>query len=106
MRDADRAIGQRLRQIRWARGLTQADIAGIIGCSHQAVSRIEIGKVRLSLGDAMKICRRLNISITEFVAENGADVLMEPEGAKVAIAYGSLPPHKQAAIRAMMEAMG
>lgn len=42
------ALGQRLRETRRARGMTQASVAEVLNCDHTAVSRIESGKYPLT----------------------------------------------------------
>lgn len=42
------ALGQRLREMRRARGMTQASVAEVLNCDHTAVSRIESGKYPLT----------------------------------------------------------
>ncbi len=43
-----KVIGQRIREAREARGMTQAQLAGVVGTSQQTVEKIELGKVQRS----------------------------------------------------------
>ncbi len=42
------ALGHRLREMRRARGMTQASVAEVLNCDHSAVSRIESGQYPLT----------------------------------------------------------
>jgi transcriptional regulator with XRE-family HTH domain len=42
------ALGARLREMRRARGMTQASVAEVLNCDHSAVSRIESGTYQLT----------------------------------------------------------
>src|ERR1022692_2547605 len=42
------ALGHRLREMRRARGMTQASVAEVLNCDHSAVSRIESGTYPLT----------------------------------------------------------
>ena len=42
------ALGRRLREMRRARGMTQASVAEVLNCDHSAVSRIESGQYPLT----------------------------------------------------------
>ena len=44
-----KAIGERIRELRKAKGLSQNELAEILNISQDAVSKIEQGKVSLSL---------------------------------------------------------
>jgi transcriptional regulator with XRE-family HTH domain len=61
-------LGQRLRQARLARNLTQSEVAAS-QFSVSYISAVERGQIRPSLGALEKLAQRLQVS----VAELGAD---------------------------------
>src|ERR1044071_3816781 len=60
----DPAIGQRMKQLRIARGLTQADLAAK-DFSKGFISLVETGHTRISLRAAEVLARRLGVSVSE-----------------------------------------
>jgi transcriptional regulator with XRE-family HTH domain len=56
------ALGQRLREMRRARGMTQASVAEVLNCDHTSVSRIESGKYPLTPQMLRSIERLLSIA--------------------------------------------
>jgi transcriptional regulator with XRE-family HTH domain len=73
MRDQDLnlAIGRRLRAVRTARGLKQADLAAHIGVAFQQIQKYENGTNRLSVAVMLRLCAFMEIDAGEFV--NGID---------------------------------
>jgi len=67
--DLKRLIGERLRAIRIARGLTQEDVAGLIDRSVETVSNLERGQVLPSLENLAALSRRLGVELTELLSE-------------------------------------
>jgi len=61
----DALIGNRLREIRNAAGLTQADVADMIGVSRQTVNYIENGTFCPSTYLALRLARELKVSVEE-----------------------------------------
>ena len=57
----DKHIGNKIRERRKALGLTQGDLAQIIGISHQQVQRYESGENPLSMSRVLEIANVLNI---------------------------------------------
>jgi putative transcriptional regulator len=61
----DALIGNRLREIRKAAGLTQAEVADRIGVSRQTVNYIENGTFCPSTYLALRLARELEVSVEE-----------------------------------------
>lgn len=71
-------FGQRLRDLRHARNLSQAALAARAGISQQAVHRIELGLNSATLDTLNKIAIGLNVSVGELTgskAIGGVDVM-------------------------------
>ena len=67
--DIDRRLGERMRERRLALGLTQTDIARVLGVSFQQVQKFEKGKNRINAVQLGKIAERLGLSMGEFYAD-------------------------------------
>lgn len=57
-------LGKLLRNVRLQQGLTQADIAGKLGVSAQAVSKLENNAGRASFDRVHKLCLLLGLELT------------------------------------------
>ena len=59
-------VGQRIRQYRQERHLTQTELARHIGIQQSDLSRMEKGEYRVSLENLFKILAVLELDVTEF----------------------------------------
>ncbi len=62
-------IGARLRELRKARGLTQAELARQIGIQQSDLSRMEKGTYRVSLDNLFKILTVFGMDMAQFFSE-------------------------------------
>lgn len=62
-------VGEKIRELRKARSLTQADLAARIGVQQSDLCRMEIGEYRVSLDILMKILGIFGMNIGEFFKE-------------------------------------
>jgi transcriptional regulator with XRE-family HTH domain len=62
-------IGQRLRALRQAREMTQAELAGILGTRHTNISGVERGVRGLTIQQVVKLARALQVSPAEIIGE-------------------------------------
>lgn len=67
-------IGSRLRELRKARGLTQAELARQIGIQQSDLSRMEKGTYRVSLDNLFKILAVFGMDVAQFFEERPAPV--------------------------------
>lgn len=58
-----RALGRRLSEVRRAAGYTQRELAELIDCSHQTISRYESGEIQISALTLHIIAQRLGITL-------------------------------------------
>lgn len=71
-------IGQRIRQLRESRGMTQSQLQSRSRVSRSYLSRIESGQMTPSLGTLEKISEALGVGLNRFfVPETHGEVLME-----------------------------
>ena len=71
-------IGQRIRQLRESRGMTQSQLQARSRVSRSYLSRIESGQMTPSLGTLEKISEALGVGLNRFfVPESDGEALME-----------------------------
>lgn len=66
-------IGVRIGVLRRRRGLTQAELAGLIDRSVEAVSSLERGKHMPSLDILQRLSEALDVPVRDFFAPDGGD---------------------------------
>ncbi|MEZ5002527.1 MAG: helix-turn-helix transcriptional regulator [Chitinophagales bacterium] len=59
------SIGQRIREIRESKGLSQLDIAVLCDSDKTAISRIEAGRTNATIKTFIKISKALDVSLSE-----------------------------------------
>lgn len=64
--EVDQIVGQRLRILRMARGITQQSLANSIGVSFQQIQKYERGTNRISAGRLWTISQVLSVDLGEF----------------------------------------
>jgi transcriptional regulator with XRE-family HTH domain len=71
-------VGQKIRQIRKSRHLTQADLAGRIGVTQSDLSRMENGEYKVGLDTLFKILQVFELSMSRFFEEPAPPASPEP----------------------------
>jgi len=66
----DRLIGQRLRKLRLAKGLTQDGLGKRIGISFQQIQKYENGSNRISASRLNEIASSLDVPVTYFFSQD------------------------------------
>lgn len=64
-------VGQRIRQLRKSRHLTQADLASRIGITQSDLSRMESGEYKVGLDTLFRILQVFELSMSRFFEEPG-----------------------------------
>lgn len=64
-----RLVGQKIRQIRKSRRLTQADLASRIGVTQSDLSRMESGAYKVGLDVLFRILQVFELSLSQFFGE-------------------------------------
>lgn len=64
----DQHVGERLKQIRKQKGLTQDDLAEKLGVSFQQIQKYENGKNRISYSKMVELSQFLKVSLDSFIA--------------------------------------
>jgi transcriptional regulator with XRE-family HTH domain len=67
--DIKKKFGDRLRQLRQIRGLSQESLAHLCGLDRSYIGGVERGERNISLINIQKIANALNISLREFFDE-------------------------------------
>ena len=76
-------VGQKLRQRRWLVGMTQQELAAMVGIKFQQIQKYETGANRVSASRLWDIAEALNVTAAHFFdgMEDAADTKIEsPEG--------------------------
>ncbi len=82
----DYDIGDRIRAARHARGVTQQDLAAMLGVTFQQIQKYESGANRVAASRLIDIAKALDLAVTEFLPAAGAHSEMNlntPELAKL-----------------------
>ena len=70
MQDIDLAfIGQRIREVRSNKHLTQEYLGNMVGVNSTHISNIELNKVKVSLSTLIRICNAMDITV-DYLLEN------------------------------------
>jgi transcriptional regulator with XRE-family HTH domain len=77
-------VGQKIRQIRKSRHLTQADLASRIGVTQSDLSRMENGEYKVGLDTLFRILQVFELSMSHFFEEESAAEAQGDEGAEAA----------------------
>ena len=65
-------VGNKLRELRKARGLSQEEVARGVGTTRQTITSIEVGKYTASLPLALRLARYFGVTVEElFWLEEG-----------------------------------
>ncbi|MGY6704933.1 helix-turn-helix domain-containing protein [Roseinatronobacter sp.] len=70
-------VGQRIRQRRWAIGMTQQQLAEVVGIKFQQIQKYETGMNRVSASRLWDIAQALQVSITFFFEDVNSDQMPE-----------------------------
>ena len=101
-------IGARLRALRLERGISQVELAKLIGTHQTAVSQVEVGRRGVSLRQILRLCRALNVRPDRILGENhdGPRVKRLRDGRVMRRLekIQTLPPAKERALLQMVDA--
>ena len=64
----DYMIGQRLRELREERGVTQQELAEAVGVTFQQIQKYERGVNRISAGKLLRLIRYLHVKCDQFLS--------------------------------------
>ena len=65
--EMDIKIGQAIRAVRIARGISQTDLGKVLGVTFQQLQKQESGKNRLSVSALVLICQKLGVSPMDII---------------------------------------
>lgn len=72
-------VGQRIREARQARGMTQTELCEYLGVSSKTISALEVGRVEASICQIQSLAAALNQPIGYFVGEENPSVAAKLE---------------------------
>lgn len=95
-------VGQRIRQLRKDRSLTQAELAARVGVQQSDLCRMETGEYKVSLETLFKILKIFEMNIGEFFHEAPPGQL-SPTETEVIRTFRNLSPSAQDEARHFMK---
>ena len=72
MSDISKILGQRIRNYRTSKGLSQEKLAELSGCHHTYIGQIERGEKNATIESIEKISAALNVSLSTLFENLGA----------------------------------
>lgn len=72
MSEITRVLGQRIRNYRNSKGLSQEKLAELSGCHHTYIGQIERGEKNATIESIEKIALALNVSLSQLFEKLGA----------------------------------
>ena len=101
-------LGERVAQLRKARGITQVQLAEALGVSQQTVQAFEVGRRRIPVSTLRLLAKTLSLSLDELVAEGEHAPRKRspvPKVQRQMERISALPKPKQRAVMDVTEAM-
>ena len=107
-------IGQKIKEARLAKGLTQDELGAIVGVQNSAIAKYENGRVvNIKRSTLQKLAKALDLRGSDLIieanpkeaAELGAKVLSDYELMDAIDLYYTLTPEKQKMIRNLIRSM-
>ena len=92
-------VGQKIRQIRKSRHLTQADLAARIGVTQSDLSRMENGEYKVGLDTLFKILHVFELSMSHFFEEPASAPADAPREVAPFEDWASLPEETRREVR-------
>lgn len=113
MNPIDKLVGNNLRERRVSKGLSQEELAEVIGISYQQIQKYERGLNRISASRLVELSAALDCEIPAFFVGIKADVVKaEPRNLneirreqEVMKGYNNLPEVVQSAVANLLSAM-
>lgn len=106
-------VGQRIRQRRWAIGMTQQQLAEVVGIKFQQIQKYETGMNRVSASRLWDIAQALKVSITFFFEDVNADqmnhnddMLSNKETLDLLRTYYAIPENQRKRLFDLARALG
>lgn len=91
-------VGQRIRQLRKDRSLTQAELASKIGIQQSDLCRMETGEYKVSLESLFKILKIFDMNVAEFFDVTATGDLAAEEHELISV-YRALSPAAREQVR-------
>ncbi|MGP9790527.1 helix-turn-helix domain-containing protein [Roseinatronobacter sp. NSM] len=109
----DLHVGQRIRQRRWAVGMTQQQLAEVVGIKFQQIQKYETGMNRVSASRLWDIAQALKVPITFFFqdvtqeqASQHDDMLSNKETLDLLRTYYAIPENQRKRLFELARALG
>lgn len=82
MNSVDSFIGRRMRQFRWVRGISQADLARCLSVEPEQINAYESGTSRVAAAQLFQISEAMDVPVTAFFEGMGVTPESGPTGSQ------------------------
>ena len=113
MGEIDEIVGQRIKALRLARGLSQSELGARVGVTAQQIQKYENAQNRVSASRLMNIAAVMGVAPGHFFgdmrvngAPSGPDLLSDSRAMSLLRAFSRMPEAQKSALLSMAEAMG
>jgi len=72
-------LGERIKELRTERGLSQLELAALAGVHQTQISRVETGLHGITLATAIDLARALGVTVNELVSDDNLGELETQE---------------------------
>ena len=101
--NGDKEIGERIKQLRISKGLTQKGLADLVMISSSSIARLEKGQTMVSVFTMIEIAKALGVSVSQILSDTS--IFDDMELANVSAKLKEYPPEKRRAIIRCFEQM-
>lgn len=103
----DIAVGERIRQLRKERQITQTELGAAVGLTFQQIQKYEKAKNRISASKLVQIAQIFNVDVSElFKGSLAYEEIPESEEVAALIEYTEkMPDHVRSQFLSLMEAI-
>lgn len=115
-RSVDLHVGRRVRQRRWMLGMTQSQLADLVGIKFQQIQKYETGANRVSASRMWEIASVLDVPVTFFfeglngraadTGETWDDISIDKESGDLVRVYYAIPEDRRRHFLDLARALG
>ena len=98
-------IGDRIRRLRAAKGITVNKLANLAGISQSYLREVELGKMQPTILYLSYICDALGVSLKDFFSEDDTSDHEQLEREQLARSVAQLSPAQRRALLSFLESM-
>ncbi|MDR3560453.1 MAG: helix-turn-helix transcriptional regulator [Negativicutes bacterium] len=97
-------VGERIRELRKAKGLSTRQLANVTNISQPVISRLETNSRIADIASIEIICKALGVTLGEFFVEDRQ--ILDPELQQLLETAKKLSPEQRMLVQKLLETMG